>query len=256
MLGILGGTGFYRFSGMQVTRRQVVRTPYGLPSSSFTVGRIRECEEVVFLARHGQGHTLAPHLINYRANLWALRQLGVTQVVAVATVGAIADDLAPGMLVLPDQIIDYTWGRASTYLDSTERPVVHVDMTQPYSEELRTRLRQAATANAVAVRDGGTYGCTQGPRLETAAEIRRLRGDGCDMVGMTAMPEAALARELGLSYAALCVVSNYAAGCGDSQERIDFVGVRPAVDAAMRQVQAVLSTQCELARGGACAVPG
>lgn len=244
MRGILGGSGFYRMAGMTMTRRQVARTPYGLPSGALTFGRIDDCAELVFLARHGYGHTLAPHLINYRANLWALRQAGVTHVIAVSTVGGIREDLAPGTIVLPDQIIDYTHGRISTFADDSSQPVVHTDMTLPYSSRLRDELRDASNVCNIPVIDGGTYGCTQGPRLETAAEIRRLQRDGCDLVGMTGMPEAALARELGMEYAALCVVSNFAAGIGPSAKAIAYDDAQELYTDAMQAVQRLLNSWC------------
>src|SRR5690606_10364228 len=163
MRGILGGSGFYRMAGLSMTRRQAVRTPYGLPSGALTFGRIQECEEVVFLARHGYGHTLAPHQINYRANLWALHQAGVRRVVSVGTIGAIRSDCVPGTLIVPDQIIDYTWGRENTFVEGADQPVVHVDMTEPYSPGLRAELLAAAASSGVKVIEGATYGCTQGP---------------------------------------------------------------------------------------------
>lgn len=246
MRGILGGAGFYRLTEMTTERRKVVRTPYGLPSGALTFGRIDDCEEIVFLARHGYGHTLAPHVINYRANLWALRDVGVTRIVSVATTGGIRDDCAPGTLVVPDQIVDYTWGRASTFVDA-EQPVIHPDMTEPFSASLRAELLEGAAACGIPIVDGATYACTQGPRLETAAEVRRLRNDGCDLVGMTAMPEAALARELGIEYAALCVVTNYAAGIAGSAQRISFEGVQPKFEAAMLAIQRILGVWCKLA---------
>lgn len=246
MRGILGGAGFYRMADFTTERRQVVRTPYGLPSGALTFGRIGDCAEIVFLARHGYGHTLAPHVINYRANLWALREVGVTRIVSVATTGGIRTDCQPGALVVPDQIVDYTWGRASTFVDS-DQPVIHPDMTEPFSAGLRAELLEAAATCGIPVVDGATYACTQGPRLETAAEIRRLSNDGCDLVGMTAMPEAALARELGIEYAALCVVTNYAAGIGDSTRRISFDGVQPQFEAAMLATQRMLGIWCQLA---------
>ncbi len=245
MRGILGGSGFYRMTGMSTTRRQAVRTPYGLPSGALTFGRIHECAEVVFLARHGYGHNLAPHQINYRANLWALYEVGVRRVVSVATTGGIREDCLPGTLVVPDQIIDYTWGRDSTFVEGADQPVVHVDMTEPYSSSLRSDLLAAASICNVPVIDGATYGCTQGPRLETAAEIRRLQRDGCDVVGMTGMPEAALARELGMEYCAICVVTNSAAGVGASTHKIAFDGVQPLFAEAMQAVQRILGTWCQ-----------
>lgn len=246
MRAILGGTGFYRLAGLTPTRRQAVRTPYGLPSGALTFGRIQDCSEIVFLNRHGYGHTLAPHLINYRANLWALHEVGVRQIIAVASAGAVHADSEPGTLVLPDQLIDYTSGRAGTFVDATDQPVVHVDMTEPYDAELRQQLLAAAASCGIAVGDGATYGCSQGPRLETAAEIRRMARDGCDLVGMTGMPEAALARELGIAYCALCVVSNQAAGVGDSQRSIAFDGSRERFEASMQDVQRLLVSWCQL----------
>ncbi len=174
----------------------------------------------MFLARHGYGHTLAPHEINYRANIWALKELKVDGVIAVATVGGIRADLVPGSLVLPDQIIDYTHSRKSTFFEGSEMPVTHVDFTQPYSRALRARLLAASGECNEKLFDGAVYACTQGPRLETAAEIERIAREGGDVVGMTGMPEAVLAREAGLEYASLAVVINHAAGRGDSVQAI------------------------------------
>src|SRR5512137_2242266 len=196
-----------------------MRTPYGAPSGALTFGRLGGAE-VVFLARHGYGHTLAPHEINYRANLWALKEIGVEGVISVATVGGIRADLGPGVLVLPHQIIDYTHSRKSTYFEGSENPVIHVDFTLPYTAALRAGLLAAAARCGEPLIDGGVYACTQGPRLETAAEIERIARDGGHMVGMTGMPEAVLAREAGLAYAALGVVVNHAAGFGTSKEAI------------------------------------
>ncbi|MDX3905649.1 MAG: S-methyl-5'-thioinosine phosphorylase [Pigmentiphaga sp.] len=249
MQAIIGGTGLYQLTGLVVTRRQVVRTPYGEPSGALTYGRIGDGQEIVFLARHGYGHTLAPHRINYRANLWALHEVGVRRIVSVATVGGIAPELSAGSIVVPDQIIDYTTERPRTFFEGGDQPVAHVDMTQPYGAEMRQDLLEAARACGVAVVDGGVYGCTQGPRLETAAEIRRMARDGCDMVGMTGMPEAALARELELDYAALCLVTNDAAGKGASVNEISMEGMRAVVDNSMRNVHRILG---ELV-GGGCA---
>ncbi|MCK9513148.1 MAG: S-methyl-5'-thioinosine phosphorylase [Pigmentiphaga sp.] len=250
MRGILGGTGFYRMSGLEVTHRQAVRTPYGLPSGAITFGRIGECDEIAFLPRHGYHHALAPHAINYRANLWALHQMGVRSLIAVSSTSSLRDDWQPGQLVLPDQLIDYTWGRESTFVGTEEGPVVQVDMTLPYSSRLRGELLAAAANGNEAVIEGGTYGCTQGPRLETAAEIRRLARDGCDLVGNTGMPEAALAREIGLDYCALCIVANHAAGIGDSRDSVDFERTEAGIAMAMQSVQRLLACWCELSAGG------
>jgi 5'-methylthioadenosine phosphorylase len=216
---IIGGSGLAKLTALEAPRRQVMRTPYGEPSGALTFGRLAGAD-VVFLARHGYGHTLAPHEINYRANVWALKELDVEGVVSVATVGGIRADLGPGMLVVPHQIIDYTHSRKSTFFEGKETPVIHADFTIPYATPLRAALLAAAARCGEPLVDGGVYACTQGPRLETAAEIERIARDGGDMVGMTGMPEAVLAREAGLAYATLGVVVNHAAGRGTSKEAI------------------------------------
>ena len=239
MLGIIGGTGLTQLANLEITHRQVARTPYGEPSGALTFGRI--CgQEVIFLARHGYGHTIAPHEVNYRANLWALRDHGVDRVVSVATVGGIHPDLIPGMLVIPDQIIDYTHGREATYFVEKDKPVVHLDFTFPYCDEMRAALLAAANASGIRLRDGGVYGAVQGPRLETAAEINRIERDGADMVGMTGMPEAYLARELELCYAAVGVVVNYAAGRGLSADGIQMEEIQGVLSEVMIQVRHLL----------------
>jgi len=240
MYAIIGGSGLARLSALVDARRQVMRTPYGEPSGALTFGKLAGAE-VVFLARHGYGHTLAPHEINYRANLWALRELQVGAVLAVATVGGIRTDLGPGTLVVPDQIIDYTWGRKNTFYEGSEMPVKHVDFTQPYSAEVRLRLLGAARQVGEKVIDGGVYACVQGPRLETAAEIERIARDGGDMVGMTGMPEAALAREAELAYATLGVVVNHAAGRGDSRQAIRLEELEAVMNAAMARAVRVVA---------------
>ena len=241
MLAIIGGSGMAMFDELLDRRREVVRTPYGDPSCPLSFGRV-DGHEIVFLARHGYGHTIAPHEINYRANLWALDEAGVTDVVSVATVGSIRRDLAPGALLLPDQIIDYTYRRHATFFEGPDQPVTHIDFTEPYDGSLRDRLVAAAESVGETLLVGGTYGCTQGPRLETAAEISRLARDGCDIVGMTAMPEAALARELGLSYATLAVVANHAAGIGDSAHGVSLADIALVLEAAIGRVRTILRT--------------
>ncbi len=210
-LAIIGGTGLTRLAHLEIERRERVSTPYGEPSAALVFGRLHE-QEMVFLARHGDPHINPPHKVNYRANLWALKHVGVTSVLAVAAVGGIRADMIPGRLVMPDQIIDYTYSRAHTFFEDDLEHVTHIDFTRPYSQWLREKVLTAAKVAGIAVIDGGVYGCTQGPRLETAAEIVRLERDGCDLVGMTGMPEAALARELDLDYACCAVVANWAAG--------------------------------------------
>lgn len=211
VVAIIGGTGLTSLDTLNITRRETRATPYGDPSSPLIWGELGG-QTVVFLARHGQHHTLPPHKINYRANLWMLHHIGVKQVIAIAAVGGIRADMTPGTLAFPDQIVDYTWGRHCTFFEEDLSHVTHIDFTEPYCGRLRERLIQAARTLQLDARDTCTYAAVQGPRLETAAEIRRLERDGCDIVGMTGMPEAALARELDLRYAACAVVANRAAG--------------------------------------------
>ena len=243
LLAIIGGSGLSKLGIMEVTQRKVARTPYGEPSGALTFGRIRG-REVVFLARHGYGHTIAPHEVNYRANLWALKDAGADTVVSVASVGGIRDDCAPGLLLLPHQVLDYTWGRASTYFEGAGVPVNHIDFTEPYSVPLRKLLLKAATACGERILDGGVYAATQGPRLETAAEINRLERDGADVVGMTGMPEAVLAREISLEYATIAVVANYAAGRGDSQRAVPLDKIGEILDEAMGRVRRIIDRFC------------
>ncbi len=244
MLGIIGGSGLTQLANLDVSHREVVRTPYGEPSGPLTFGRIG-CQEVVFLARHGHGHTIPPHLVNYRANMHALDSVGVSRVVSVASVGGIRGNLGPGVLVVPHQIIDYTWGREMTFQSGGDGPVVHVDFTEPYDEGVRKVLLDVARRVGETVLDGAIYATTQGPRLETAAEIDRMQGDGADIVGMTGMPEAGLARELDLPYAALCVVANWAAGRADSAHGIKFDELEAVLQEAMGRVRRIIEGLCE-----------
>ena len=239
MLAIIGGSGLTKLSNLDITHRKAARTPYGEPSGALTFGKIRG-REVVFLARHGYGHTIPPHEGDYRANLWALQQEGVTQVVSVASVGGIRADLAPGTLAVPDQIIDYTWGRSSTYFEGGDAPVRHIDFTMPYTESLRRCILRAASACKESIVDGGVYAVTPGPRLETAAEIRRYEQDGADMVGMTGMPETVLARELELQYATIAVVVNHAAGKGESARAIHFADIEKTLQQTVGRARRVL----------------
>lgn len=216
-LAVIGGTGLYRLAALSGVQAVEGDTPYGAPSGPVRVGELAG-RRVAFLARHGEGHSLPPHRVNYRANLWRLNDLGARRVLAVNTVGGITDGYGPQVLGLPDQLIDYTWGRTSSFWDGEGSEVLHVDFGDPYTPSLRAEVLAAAKKAGVALVDGGCYGATQGPRLETRAEIARMRRDGCDLVGMTGMPEAGLARELGLDYACLAIVANWAAGCGDAAE--------------------------------------
>lgn len=245
MLAIIGGSGLTQLSSLDVSRQEVVRTPYGEPSGALTFGRIGG-QDVVFLARHGYGHTIPPHLVNYRANIWALsRSAGATRIVSVASVGGIRADLAPGMLVVPHQIIDYTWGRQMTFHDSRDLPVVHIDFTDPYDAALRQQLLDAAARAGEKIADGAVYAASQGPRLETAAEIDRFERDGAHVVGMTGMPEASLAREAEVPYAALAVVANWAAGRGDNAHAIKFENLEAVLHESMLRVRRVIGNFCE-----------
>lgn len=236
-IAVIGGTGLTRLEGLEVTGREAPETPYGRPSSPLTHG-VLSGTEVVFLARHGSAHTIPPHRINYRANLWALRQAGIKRVIAVAAVGGIRHDMRPGRLAVPDQIIDYTHSRAATFFEDNLTHVTHVDFTRPYDDALRVALIEACRRARLDAVEDGTYGATQGPRLESAAEIARMERDGCALVGMTGMPEAALARELELAYAACAVVANWAAG--KSQGIITMESIETCVKAGMAKVAVLL----------------
>ena len=239
MLAIIGGSGLTTLSSLDVSHREVVRTPYGEPSGAVVFGQIAG-QPAMFLPRHGYGHTIAPHMVNYRANLWALHHHKATGIISVASVGGIRSDLQPGEIVLPNQIIDYTWGRKSTFFEGNGTPVTHVDFTEPYDADLRQRIVKAAAALGIEIKVGGVYAATQGPRLETAAEINRFERDGADLVGMTGMPEAVLARELGMPYAAINVIANHAAGRGSSANGIHFDSLEHVLQEAMGRVRAII----------------
>ncbi len=241
MLGIIGGSGLTEFSELQITREILIETPYGKPSAALVKGELHG-KPLVFLARHGNPHSIPPHCVNYRANLWALKSLGVSQVLAVNAVGGITAGQESGVISFPDQIIDYTWGRQHTYSDSAEVALQHVDLSYPYTEQLRHNLLKAAQQLGMPVIKHGVYAAVQGPRLETAAEIRRLANDGCDIVGMTGMPEAALARELGLEYACIALVVNKAAGL--NQGIITMEEMQQVMRSGMQQVKSLISTYC------------
>jgi 5'-deoxy-5'-methylthioadenosine phosphorylase len=211
MLAVIGGTSLSQITGFELSRTIKVDTPFGCPSSELMLGTLAG-EDIVFLARHGQSHSIAPHKINYRANIWALKEVGVKQIIASAAVGGIREDMAPGVLLVPDQIIDYTYGREHSFFGESFDVEKHIDFTYPYTQSLRSRLITVMRRHSVNLVENGVYGVTQGPRLETAAEINRMAKDGCTVVGMTAMPEAALARELDLEYASCALVVNWAAG--------------------------------------------
>ena len=241
-IAIIGGTGVYALAELSNAEAHQPVTPYGKPSGPIRVGDMAG-KRVGFLARHGEGHSIPPHKINYRANLTALKALGAKQVIALNTVGGITEAFGPRVLACADQLIDYTWGRISTLSEEPGTDVLHVDFGDPYTPTLRQALIAAAAQAGVPLVDHGCYGATQGPRLETRAEIARMRRDGCDLVGMTGMPEAGLARELGLEYACLGIVANWAAGCGPTpDEIITMEDVLANVHAATAHVSPLLTT--------------
>lgn len=244
MLAIIGGTGLTNLPNLEITKKEVVRTPYGDPSGYLTYGRIDD-SIVIFLARHGYGHTLPPHEVNYRANIWALKSVGVTRVLAVNAVGGVAPDMGPGALAVPDQVIDYTYGRKHTYFEA-DAPVTHIDFTDPYCNRARLLYLAAAKAAGIPVLESGTLGVTQGPRLETRAEVMRLHRDGCTMIGMTTMPEAALAREQQLSYATLALSMNHAAGLGSSSDGIKLADADAVLKVGMEKVKQILAKAVEM----------
>lgn len=236
-VGVIGGTGLTRLAGLEMTGQRAVTTPWGEPSSPLSEGIIGG-QPVMFLARHGDPHRIPPHRVNYRANLQALFDAGVRTVVGVNAVGGIHPAMGPARVVIPDQLIDYTWGRASTFFEDDLEHTTHIDFTYPYSQPARQVLIDAARRASVAVSDFGVYGATQGPRLETAAEVRRLERDGCDLVGMTGMPEAVLAAELEMNYVCLALVVNWAAGKTD--QIITMADIEAAIDQGMASVCNIL----------------
>ncbi len=236
-IGIIGGTGLTSLEELTIVASEGVDTPYGKPSSDLVRGELGG-QEIVFLARHGKEHTIPPHKINYRANIWALQNVGVSEIIGIAAVGGIHKDIPPEKIVIPDQIIDYTYGRHQTFFEDEHTGVSHIDFTHPYSVSLRQRLLQASADCNVKVYESGVYGAMQGPRLETAAEIRRMERDGCDIVGMTGMPEAALARELNLEYACCALTVNWAAGKTDSE--ITMEEIQSVIETGMVTVKRLI----------------
>jgi 5'-methylthioinosine phosphorylase len=250
-LAVIGGTGLYQLAALQDEKALIGGTIYGEPSAPVRVGTLAG-RTVAFMARHGEGHSVPPHQVNYRANLQRLKDLGAKRILAINTVGGITQRMGPRVIAMPDQLIDYTWGRISTICEEPGTPVLHVDFGDPYTESLRQAVLEAGRRASVPLVEGGCYGATQGPRLETKAEIARMRRDGCDLVGMTGMPEAGLARELGLDYACLAVVANWAAGCtakgqGPSAE-ITLAEVLENVEAATGTLPQLLAALLEGSR--------
>ena len=244
MLAIIGGTGLSELEGFEQLEKVAVKTSYGL--AKVRLVRIGSGDkEFIFLPRHGAGHKIPPHKINYRATIAALSDLGVTAIVAINAVGAIHGDFLPGSVAVPDQLIDYSYSRDVSFFDGKLKIVHHIDFTNPYSEPIRQRILEAMESvnfhskTDFKVMAGGTYACTQGPRLETAAEVRRLAQDGCDMVGMTGMPEASLARELEIEYASLALSVNWAAGLSEVPITLD--DIHEVLEGGMEFVSAVIT---------------
>lgn len=235
MLGFVFGSGFEDFV-LDNAQTVQTKTPFG--ETEFDLGDFHGTR-VAVLHRHGKDHRFAPHQIPSRAQIWALKEAGVTEIIAVASVGGMAAENAPGHFTVPDQIVDYTYGRECTYWGEAGMPMQHIDFTRPFDESLREKLLQASGNAKVYVHPKGTYACTQGPRLETAAEVRRMIMDGCDMVGMTAMPEAALAKELGIRYAMICFSVNWAAGLVD--DTLDFAAIKESMKRSVSSLQSILA---------------
>ncbi|MGP0174016.1 S-methyl-5'-thioinosine phosphorylase [Pseudomonas sp. NCHU5208] len=235
---IIGGSGLTQLEGLRIEAELSMETPYGTPSAPILRGELRG-RAVLFLARHGHPHRIPPHQINYRANLWALKQAGAEAIIAVNAVGGIAQAMPAGHFCVPQQLIDYTYGRGHTFFEGELERVTHIDFSEPYDADLRAALITALRSEGVAFSDHGVYGCTQGPRLETAAEVLRLERDGCDLVGMTGMPEAALARELELPYACLALVVNPAAG--KAPGLITMADIERVLEQGMGTVRSVLT---------------
>ncbi len=236
MLALIGGSGFTNDDVIENRREIVLDTPWGKPSAPLIEGTLKGTP-ILFLRRHGVKHEFAPHHVPSRANLWALKDMGVSGVIAVGTVGGIASDMGPGRIAVPNQLIDYTWGREVTYYDDFAKyGMKHVDMTWPFDRTLSQQLIDAAQRLGTDIRCEGVYACTQGPRLETAAEVRRMQRDGADMIGMTLYPECALAREIDLPYAGICVSVNHAAGMGDCADEIDFASLESSLQKAVNGV--------------------
>lgn len=248
-IAIIGGSGLSRLTSMDMLDSEWPSTPFGEPNAPM-IHTLLGGELVIFFARHGEAGAFAPHRVNYRANLTALKQAGIEKVIAVNVVGGITDAMQTGHICIPDQLIDYTYGRENTFFDGVKKPVKHIDFAEPFNSDVRNALIEAAAHLELPISTTAVYGCTQGPRLETAAEINRLERDGCDVVGMTAMPEAALAMELGLDYASVCLVVNRASGRSEKPLSLGEIHLQltenmPKVESLLRQVVKNLATNVD-----------
>ncbi len=235
-IGLIGGSGLYEIKGFVLKSKKTVKTPFGKPSNQYLIGEINNTE-VIFLPRHGAGHNIPPHMINYRANIWGFKKLGVERIISISAVGGIKKGLKPGDIVITDQILDMTKNRESTFYNGKDG-VVHIDFTYPFCPELRKILLKAGKHLKVTIKDGGAYVAVEGPRLETASEIKSFAILGGDVVGMTGMPEASLARELEICYSGLSVVANYAAGI--SKKKLTVPEVMEAMHASTEHIKRLL----------------
>lgn len=235
-IGIIGGSGLYEIKGLTLKHKKSVKTPYGKPSEQYFIGEIGGTE-AVFLPRHGKRHDIPPHMINYRANIWGFRKLGVEKIISISAVGGIKKGLRPGDIVILDQVLDMTRNRKSTFYDGKEG-VIHIDFTDPYCPDIRKTLLTAGKRAGVSLKKGGTYVAVEGPRLESASEIKSFSILGGDVVGMTGMPEACLARELEICYSGLSVVANYAAGI--SRKKLTVAEVMEAMMSSTEKIKKLL----------------
>ncbi len=235
-IGVIGGSGLYEIKGLILKNKEKITTPFGKPSEQYFIGKIGNIE-VIFLPRHGSHHNIPPHIINYRANIWGLKKLGVERIISVSAVGGIKKGLKPGDIVVLSQVIDMTKKRKSTFYDG-KTGVIHIDFTEPFCPEMRQTLLKAGRRVRVPVKDGGTYVAVEGPRLETATEIKSFRILGGDVVGMTGMPEASLARELEICYSGISVVANYAAGI--NKKKLTTTEVMEAMRASTEKIKRLL----------------
>ncbi|MBI5049640.1 MAG: S-methyl-5'-thioadenosine phosphorylase [Nitrospirae bacterium] len=241
-IGVIGGSGLYEIQGLVIKEKKKITTPYGKPSGEYMIGELGNTE-VVFLPRHGAHHNIPPHMINYRANIWGFKKLNVERVISVSAVGGIKKGLKPGDIVIGDRILDMTRTRKSTFYDGKEG-VIHIDFAEPYCPEMRKMLLKAGKHAKVSLKNRGTYVAVEGPRLETASEIKAFGILGADVVGMTGMPEASLAREIEICYSAVLLVANYAAGI--TKNKLTVAEVMEAMKASTEKIKHLLKETFKL----------
>ena len=244
-IGLIGGSGLYDIKGFVLKQKKSITTPFGKPSDQYLIGKIGKTD-IVFLPRHGKKHNIPPHMINYRANIWGFKKLGVERILSICAVGGIKKGLKTGDIVILDQIMDMTKNRKSTFYNGKGR-VVHIDFTEPYCPELRRIILKAGKQARVSLKNGGNYVAVEGPRLETASEIKSFKLLGGDVVGMTGMPEASLAREMEICYSGISVVANYAAGI--SKTKLTVPEVMEAMYASTEKIKSLLKKTFSLIPG-------